>query len=274
MGVFSNITGIVSNILKLGKDGNGSIKNNSGVIEARNDGDTDYIQMRAKSLQSGFGLNDIPAAKDIKGIFPLIEFSFTGASVPSAGSNTSKFGFCHTAGGSYSAGDVVYDDGTTLTKVVAISGLLSTSVVTGTISLIANGVYAKEGGSFVLKGDGTSSSTGVERVVALSFAFGSSATIDSTTSIPEGSVITRVETAVTTAFNGTSPTVAVVINGSTPLTVMTTSENNLKIANQYETLEMKAVEAVNAGTVRLNYTASSSSAGAGKTYVFYSTPLS
>lgn len=274
MGLFSNITGVISNLFKIGKDETLAVKNNAGVAEFRNGADNAYASARAKELQSGFGMNDVVAALDLKGYMPLIEFSFTGASAPSAGTNTGKFGFCHTAGGSYSAGDVVYDNGTSMVKLQVVTGLTTTSAVTGTISLIANGLYAKEGSSFVLKGDGTGSTTGVERVVTIPLAYNSSATVDSTTSIPDGAVVSRVECVVGTAFNGTSPTVAVVVNGSTPLTVMATSDNNLKTANQYETLEVKSVGATNAGVVRLNYTASSSTTGAATVYVFYASPLS
>lgn len=274
MGLFSNITGVISNLFKIGKDESLAVKNNSGIAEFRNGADNAYAVLRAKELQSGFGLNDTVTALDAKGIVPLVEFSFTGASAPAGGANSNKFGFCHTAGGSYSTGDVVYDNGTALVKVVLVSGVMTTTAITGTISLVANGMYAKEGSSYVLKGDGTGATTGVQRVIALPLVFGSSATVDSSTSLPNGTVVNRVEVAVSQAFNGTSPTLAVVVNGSTPLTVMATTDNNLKTANQYETLEVKTVGATNAGVVRLNYTASSSSAGAATVYVFYATPLS
>jgi hypothetical protein len=65
----------------------------------------------------------------------------------------------------------------------------------------------------------------------------------------------------------------VVVNGSSPLSIMGSTDNNLKIANQYQSLEVKSVGSTNAGIVRLNYTASASSAGAAKVYVTFVTPL-
>lgn len=274
MGLLTKIRGIVDDLLVIGKDEAVALKRNSNAIEAKTGADNAFVTMRAKELQAGFGINDLVTALDLKGLMPNIEFSFTGASAPSAGSNTNKFGFCHTTGGAYTAGDVVYDNGTSLNKLQAVNAITTTTSVTGTISLIANGYYAKESGSFVLKGDGTGVSTGVERVIELTLNFNSGTTVDSTTSIPSGAIVNRVECVVNTPFNGTSPTLAVAINGGTPLTVMAAADINLKTANQYETLVVNPVAANNAGVVRLNYTASSSSAGTAKVYVFYVSPLS
>ena len=48
-----------------------------------------------------------------QGATPNIEFGFAGGSALVPGDNETLFGFCHTSGGLYTAGDVVYDDGTT-----------------------------------------------------------------------------------------------------------------------------------------------------------------
>lgn len=273
MGIKSNITGIVGDLLTFGKEILVGIKRNASALEIKLADDSAFAVLRADKLSTSFGLNDVPSALDLKGSSALIQYGFDGASAPSAGANTAKFGFCHTTGGSYTAGDVVYDDGTTIHKLNLLSSIATTTAITGTISLVANGLYFKESGSWVLKGDGSGTSTGMEKVIELALAYNSSATVDSTTSIPDGARITRVETVVTTAFNGTAPTLAIVVNGSTPLTIMATTLNNLKVANQYQNLEVKEVGSVNAGVVRLNYTADSSSAGAGKVYVYYVSPL-
>lgn len=272
MGLIQNLRGIIGNIFQIGKSGP-NIKNNSGVIEFRNNADNDFAVVRTKQIQSGASLSDIPTLLDAYGIVPFIEYSFNGASAPSAGTNTNKFGFCHTTGGAYTAGDVVYDNGAVLIKMNVVKHLTTKSAVTGTISLIANGFYSKDGSSWVLKGDGSGTATGMEQVIALSYTY-SSLNVDSTTSIPSGAKVTRVENVVTTAFNGTSPTIEVKVNGSTPLTVMGTTLSDLKTVNQYQQLEIAEVGASNAGVVRASVTSSSSTAGAGTVYVFYVTPLS
>lgn len=272
MGLIQNLRGIIGNIFQIGKSGP-NIKNNSDVIEFRNNADNDFAVARTKQIQAGANLADIPTILDTYGVIPFIEYSFTGASAPSPGANTSKFGFCHTTGGSYTAGDVVYDNGTSLIKLNVVKHLTTKASVTGTISLIANGFYSKDGSSWVLKGDGSGTSTGMEQVIELSYTY-SSTNVDSTTSIANGARITRVENVVSTPFNGTSPTIEVKINGGTPLIVMGTTLSDLKVANQYQQMEISEVGASNAGVVRATVVSSSSSAGAGKVLVFYVSPLS
>lgn len=272
MGLIQNLRGIIGDIFQIGKSGP-NIKNNSGVIEFKNNADNDYAVARTKQIQAGASIADIPTLLDAYGIVPFIEYSFAGASAPSPGANTSKFGFCHTTGGSYTAGDVVYDSGTALLKLNVVKHLTTKASVTGTISLIANGFYTKDGSSWVLKGDGSGASAGVEQVIELSYTY-SSTNVDSTTSIANGARVVRVENVVTTPFNGTSPTLEVKVNGGTPLTVMSTTLSDLKVANQYQQLEITEVGPTNAGVARATIVSSSSTAGAGKVYVFYVSPLS
>ena len=272
MGLIQNLRGIIGDIFQIGKSGP-NIKNNNDVIEFRNNSDSDYSVARTKQIQVGASISDIPTLLDLYGVVPYIEYSFAGASAPSAGTNTNQFGFCHTTGGAYTAGDVVYDNGTALLKLNVVKHLTTKAAVTGTISLIANGFYTKDGASWVLKGDGSGTSTGMEQVIEISYTY-SSTNVDSTTSIANGARITRVENVVTTPFNGTSPTLEVKVNGSTPLTVMNTTLSDLKVANQYQQLEIAEVNASNAGVVRATVSSSASTAGTGKVYVFYVSPLS
>ncbi len=83
-----------------------------------------------------------------------IEYSFSGVSAPSPGSNTNSFGLCHTTGGLYTAGEVVYDDGISLLIVspTIVKHLTTRSAISGGISLQANGVYCNQAGTWILKG--------------------------------------------------------------------------------------------------------------------------
>lgn len=271
MGLISKISGTLENLFKIGKSGI-AIKNNAGVAEIKNAGDSALATLRAAQVGASPNLNDVTTYLDTTGLIPNIEFGFAGASAPTAGTNTGKFGFCHTSGGSYTAGAVVYDDGTSLIAVNSTKGLTTKSAITGTISLIANGFYMKEGSSFVLKGDGSGTSTGMVQAIELAYTFGST-TVDSTTNVPNGARVVRVENVVGTAFNGTSPTVAVTVNGSTPITIMATTESDLTTANQYESLAVTDIAAVNEGKARLTVSGGSSTTGAGKVLVFYVSPL-
>jgi len=271
MGLFKNITGIMGNLFRIGGPSGPNIKNNSGVLEIKNTGDSAFTKLRALQIQSSNSVNDIPVLLDLMGHVPLIEFSFAGSSAPSAATNTAKFGFCHTTGGSYSVGDVVYDDGSTLTKINFVRAIFTTSAVSGTVSLQQNGVYTGSGSSWTLKGDGAATDTGFVKVIKIAYAY-SDSSVDSTTSIPAGEKIFKVINSVTTAFNGSAPTLLAQVNGSTPLTIMATTESSLTSANQYEVETVADVESSNAGTVRLTIIPDSSTAGAGNVYVYHGLP--
>lgn len=271
MGFSSSLRGIVGSLFGIGGPSGVNLKHNSGALDVRNANDNDYATLRAKQIQSAADINDVATKLDLLGNCPNIEFSFAGDSVPSAGTNGGKFGFCHTSGGTYTAGEIIYDNSTSVIKINDVRRLTTTTAVSGTISLIANGYYAKEGSSWVLKGDGTGVSTGVVRTIEVSYAY-SDSTILSTTSIPTGSRVVRVENVVTATFNGTSPTVLAEVNGSTPLSIFATTDSDLKSANQYESMEVKDILSTNAGVVKLTITSSGSTVGAGKFLVFYVLP--
>lgn len=73
-----------------------------------------------------------------------IEFSFAGSAPPTLGDNEGSYGICHTAGGSFDEGDIVYDDGVTLlahAKRYGVTLLLTTSAISGDIDFAANSLY-------------------------------------------------------------------------------------------------------------------------------------
>ena len=273
MSLFKKIFGTTESTFQVGGTSGAKIKNSSAVMEIRNAADNAYAKLRALLIQSSNApTTDVPTLLDA--MIKVIQFSFDGATPPNAGDNTGKFGICHTTGGSYTANDVVYDTGSALLVMPreTVMLLVTAVAVSGTVSLNDDGIYGWEGSAYVLKGDGAATSTGFVKCIKVALAFGSGATVDSTTSIPSGAFVTRTAVVVGTLFNGTAPTVAVSINGSSPLTIMTTGENNLKLANQYEVEDIFTIGANETGVVRLSYTADGSSAGAANVFVFYTTP--
>lgn len=271
MDLFKKIKGTIENFFHIGSSTGPALKNNSNVLEVRNAGDTDFAKLRALAIQTSPGINDVPTLLDTLG--KIIQFDFDGASAPAAGTNTGKFGFCHTTGGSYTANDVVYDDGAALIKLPRESCkiLLTTTAITGTVSLNLNGVYGWSGTAYVLKGDGSATDTGFLKTIKIDFTKDST-TVDSTTSIPDGAFVIKVSKvggAAMTAFNGTAPTAAVTVNGSSPVTIMATGDNNLKDTNQYDVEDIVPIGATGTGVVRVTVTADSSTTGVGQIVVFY-----
>ena len=258
----SDLKGTMLAILRVGGATGVAVKHNAGVMEVRSAGDAGFATLRALALETGANLNDVVTLYDILSNGALIEFSFAGASAPDPGDNTTKFGFCHTTGDDFTAGDVVYDDGTELILAPFALRIATTSAITGTVSLIANGIYYKESGAWTGKGDGSGSGVGMVKIIEVPFVFGST-NVNATTPIPDGARLLRQHVRVDTPFNGTAPTVALSIQGSTPLTTLTTTESNLKFANQYTSHTVIPIGSTSAGLPRAAVTSDSSSAGAG-----------
>jgi len=271
--VFTKIRGIVGSFFTLGADGPGFKRSTdpsaNALIEAKNNGDSAYVILRGKEVnQSNSLLNDLVPLIDLQGRIPNIHFAFDGESPPLPGANTGEFGFCHTTGGSYTAGQVVYDDGTSLVIMPSkTTRHLTTEVeVTGTISLIDNGIYALEGGTWVLKGDGTAGDRGLVKMIEVKFNY-SSTTELSTTALPSSSSVLSARVQVEIAFNGSSPSVAVT-NGATSL--MVAGDSYLAAIGIYEVPQNTATSAA---VVTVTLTGGGSTVGEGLVQIMYVAPL-
>jgi hypothetical protein len=272
MSNFKDLKGIFGSLFQFRLGSGPQVKDNSDVIEFRNAADDNYVIGRVLRLGTSPGINDI--ATKIDSETKVIEYSFAGATPPSAGDNTGKYGFCHTTGGSYTAADVIYDTGAALLVVPRASCKIiatNTSAVSGTVSLNASGVYAWVSTAYILVGDGSSAQANTLQAIKVAITHATGATADSTATIPDGAVVVRVICDVTTLFN-TAATVAVTANGSSPVTLMSTAQNDLTKANQYEVEDAVAITSTGAGVVRCTYTDNSASAGAADIYVFYVIP--
>jgi len=275
MSIWDDVKGTLQSSFGLGRTGP-KAKNSSGVFELRNNADDGYAVARSARVQSsGTTVNDIPTLLDLRGRVADIEFSSAGDSVPAAGTNTGKFGFVHTAGGTYSAGDVIYDDGSNILKIPAevCRHITTRAAISGTVSMDANGIYVNQGGTWTLKGDGGATDTGKSKWIKVAYSYDDTFPLDSTATIPNGATVVRTVNVVATAFNGTSPTITVTVNGSTPATLIN-SAGEIAEAAQYERRDFQDIGADNAGSVRVSVTIDGSSAGAGAAWVEYATPNS
>jgi len=268
MGKFTDWIGTMATFFQFGLQGN-AIKNDTNGLEVRNAADTASANLIVASPTL-----DVHASTylDVKQRTLLIEFSFDGAAPPAGGANTGSYGFCHTSGGSYTQGQVVYDNGTSLDlidiyKMHCIN--TNSTAITGAISLIANGTYQAEAStapySWTLKGDGTVSNVGALRLVRIPIAL--AATTDSTTSIPANATVMEVQTNVTSVYSA-GTTIAVAVNGSTPLSIQDATKNNPEATHTYVTQDLLPVASANAGVVRVTITGSPA-AGAGEVIVSY-----
>ena len=247
------------------------IKNNAGVFEVLDTSDG-FVYTRVKSTNDNASpnLNDAVTFLDLQAKLVLISFDFDGASVPSPAANTGLFGFCHTAGGIYTAGQVVFDTGTAIVVLKHTIFIMSTTEVVGSVGLNANGVYAKQSGTWTTKGDGSGAGepTGTVKQVVIPFVY-TDTFVSSSTNIPSGCYILTVKVTKSVAWNGTAPTVLVAIQGSTPLTVLATADSDLTSTIEDVSLDTFKVGGTNAGNVRVTLGGSGASAGAGEVIVLF-----
>lgn len=249
---------------------NGTVKvvNNSGVIEVQ-DSSGDSIVLRSAGIpDSSTTLEDVAVYHDILDLAPNMAFNFSGASAPSAGSNTGTYGFCHTTGSSYTQGKVYYDDGTSIYERPHVRIIITGSAISGTVSLNANAVYALQGSTWTLKGDGNSGGGSGASAIKVNFAY-DNATPTSTTSIPDDYEVYAVRVHVQDAFNGTAPTIEVATDGTSAVTLVATTDFDITQAEQYGIDDVVPLATNEGGNIDVTVTPDGSTSGSGFVYVMY-----
>ncbi|UCG53156.1 MAG: hypothetical protein JSW58_06280, partial [Candidatus Latescibacterota bacterium] len=270
--LYDKLRGITGDLFQFLKGEGSQFKDDAaGALEVRNKDDDGYDQFRIDHIRASNTLFDAINVLNLQGRIADIEFSFDGASAPSPGSNTGSFGFCHTTGGSYTAGQIVYDDGTALLLMpIAVARNLTTrSAISGTISFNANCHYVLQGSSWVLKG--IAPDLGVEHIIRMDYDFNDTV-LSSTSVIPDGAMVTRVQNKVETAFNSAAPSLLLEVDGTVDVTIFAAADNNQKKEDEYEDREIKEIGASNEGPVRLTLDADSAPAGAGFVIIEYDIP--
>ena len=245
----------MKDIFHIGGPAGNLLKNLATGIGARTSDDSAYANLLAKQA-SGSVSEHVTNWMDLRDSNALMQFAFDGATAPSPGANTGSYGMCHTSGGSYTAGQVYYDDGTELraTKIPIGTRITTGSAITGTVSMVANGIYASHSVtapfSWTLKGDGTTGDTGMTKVLAIDID--TSATKSTTTAIPADGRVLRVITKIDSAYdNGAA--IEVIVDGTSSLVIQPSTENAPGVANVYESdVENGLVTASTEGVVTVN----------------------
>lgn len=151
----------------------------------------------------------------------------------------------------------------------AITGMVSNLTFTLPSSTGSSGQVLQTDGSGNLSWVSPTTSASSIKVDTTSIAFGDGATI-SMFSTGSTDIINKIQVCVDTAFNGTSPTLSIGIAGSVSK-YMGTGDLDLKTVGVYEITPGKTAQGVEA--LIATYSASSSSAGAARILVEYSTPV-
>ncbi len=287
MNVFHNIYGIMAQTFRLSGPSGPRLKaavsrGTTSPIELRNNADTAYVTGRALRIQqAGSDLADLTTLFDNEARVVDVQFSFAGASAPAAGANSAKFGFCHTSGGAYSAGDVVYDNAASIIVVpqhVAMH-LTTRDAISGTISMSANWLYARVGfGNSWQKKCDASGAEGAMFVIEIPFAH-DNANPSSTTALTDGMRIHRQVVEVTEAFSGAGGAVGFSASMEADDSITFDgrlsegyNEADVNFAFQYEKSEIINITSANAGVIEILVAGAGLAAGEGR-YLCYASDV-
>lgn len=278
MGVFKKIAGIVGDffLLGIGSTAHGIKDHADGVQVTDNAGSASANAVVARPQGAN---QDIHASTylDTKERVIDIEFSFNGGAAPAPGTNTGKYGICHTSGGGYSAGTIYLDDGAALTAIPMYKMMMSSprASFTGTVSMDADALYMAESGAapWTWTKKASDADLGDTLSIKVPFTFASmGGNVNSTTSIPDGATVIRSSVVVTTPFSGgANPTATVLSHGTLDTTLQATTDNNLKAAHQYDVVDDILIAATHGGPVRVTL-GGTATAGVGYALVEYTTP--
>lgn len=266
MGFYTVIDGIKANIFGL-SFGDVYFEKLDDDTVALKKANGDLIKFRVVGVpDSGQNLDDTANWGDVQSYFAPISVGFDGASAPSPGANTGKFLICHTAGGGYSVGDIVYDDGSSLLSVVNNEFIATLVQIAGDLDLPAYGIYHNDGGAF------SSATGGSGSPIIIEYDYEDTTELVSAMQAPDGSIVTRQINVITTAFTDNSATVEVVTKGSSPVTLFGTDDSRPKRIDQYEKPEIVRLGANEGGNIGLTVVPGTSTAGAGYYLVWFDSP--
>lgn len=268
MAKLGNTTGTSSPSFQIGLQGP-QLKNNSNVLEARNNPDSAFSLVRGATP---VGSNDLTTKQyvDTKSGAVPVSAQFDGNNTLPTNSNAAKYYVVTTTGPNASIGQVLYDDGSgsgTVTVFPATYQIISTTqaFTGGTVTFAANALYAWNGTQWAGLANNT---TGGMRTVR--FAITNAASQSSAIKIPANAYIAKAQLEIGTPFSP-GATIAIGRSGSQSL-IQATSDNNPQ--GSAGDIYMVANDTSWGGTeaVVLVTIAGSPSSGAGVIAVEYSVP--
>jgi len=270
MGRLSNSTGIMGNLLQVGGAAGPQIKNNSGVLEAKNPDDSALVILRCLAP---VGDTDVANKYYVDSLEkPLIvkRQANCSAALPP---NTAVRGWVvvSTAGTGAVVGDILYDDGTSVGNMVIVAAsegrtLAITDALTGgTVAFQPDTMYIWDADGSVWFEISTPAGT----VKEISFAITNAASQDSVAQIPANVIIRYCWVIVAVAYSAG----ATITVGSTGTATMCqgTADNLATVANTYVKDQNTTWEAT-ASVVRVAV-AGLPAAGSGQVIVGYVKPL-
>lgn len=269
MSLFSKFRGTIETIFQIGLGGP-NIKNNAGVIEARNAGDSAFAVVRGATP---VGDNDLVNKQyaDTLASRSVVTAQFDGSTAIPANTGVERFLVVSTSGVNANIGDLLWDDGTAvgnMVKLVAVARSIITTVALsgGTISFSADSQYFWDTGSTSWINIGGTSLSGSLR--SIQYAVTNAASQDSASKVPANAFVRSCLFEVTTPYSG-GATVSIGQAGSLAL-LQATTDNLATVVNQYE-VQQRTAWGASALAIRTTV-AGAPAAGAGVVNVTYELP--
>jgi hypothetical protein len=255
----------VSSLLRLGKGGP-QLKNNSGVIEAKNATDTGYVTV---SGADPINAQDFVTKAYLQTKANVIISGQINGSSPPAVVNGANY-MCTTTGGVYTAGNYYYGNSGSWIAIIPQDGItvsVTTTLSGGTLTFTGDTLYEYDGNSTTWVNVGaTGLLSKVSKFESVDIAYNSAATVNLGNAIPTGSKIISFMINVTQVFNGTTPTITLGKTGNTTL-LATAIESDLVSVG----LNGGSCYYLTSGSEQMlvTYSASSSTAGACSVIIEY-----
>lgn len=235
MSIFQKIRGTIESIFQLGLGGP-QLKNNSGIIEARNSTDATYAVVRGAPP---VGDNDFVTKLFLQSNATpcVVTAQFDGNNPLPANTGTEHYIVVTTTGANAAIGEIIYDNGSGSGTAVLLAASDGRMIFTtqaysgGTISLQADSIYVWDSTTSSWLQEGSSQQTSGS-VRCIKFAIGTSASYSSASDIPANATILSATVDVTTPYSG-GATISVGRTGSTSL-LQATTDNLPTAANLYK----------------------------------------
>lgn len=270
MSLYTKIRGTIESIFQIGLAGP-NLKNNSGVIEARNAADSGFAIVRGASPVGNDDLVTKAYADTLNKPFVVAD-QFDGNDPLPSNTGTEQFFIVSTTGGTASIGDLIWDDGSGVGTAVVLPAQSGRSVFTaaaftgGTVTFAATVYYAWDGSVWIQESNLADFSGAVREIrFAINNTNGAQ---DSAALVPANAVIVAAELDIATPYSG-GATITLGRAGSATL-LQATTDNLATVANRYS-LDLDTAWGGSALAVRATI-AGAPAAGAGFAIVRFTVP--
>ena len=273
MGLFQRLAGVVGNFFQVGGPAGPAIKNNGGVLEARDAADLAYINIRGADP---VGNNDLTTKQYVDKLSKPVPVSlqFNGGAAIPLNSVTERYYVVTTTGINAAIGELLWDnglnDGNPVQTIPASSGqeiVTTAAFIGGTITFTSNQNYVWDAGAGAW---GNISPNVSGAVFCIKFALPAGpGTTPSVTAIPATATVLQCSVDVTTPYApGTTLTVGKTGGGASVL--QGTGDNFMTVADLYDAEQITGWGA-GAATVSA-VVAGAGAVGAASVTVVYSLP--